>query len=199
MGTLINGADAGVAIITSAVAAANATLIRAHQVVGQADTMASEWAQSPVGSIIGNHPESKHHTLDIARSLCGCLPVLHDACASNLPCSTASPFRDVPLYSDTCLDTDHVVNMPAPAGDADAMWSDVTRVDRCRAAERRQQYSEPLREWERERLFSGATARHRRHGCRPTCQVGAHSACKPTDLIGLVSHTMRMLHSSSAC
>ncbi len=55
MGTLINGADAGVAIITSAVAAANATLIRAHQVVGQVDTMASEWAQSPVGSIIGEH------------------------------------------------------------------------------------------------------------------------------------------------
>ena len=53
MGTLINGADAGVAIVSSAVAAANATLIRAHQVVGQIDTMASEWAQSPVGSIIG--------------------------------------------------------------------------------------------------------------------------------------------------
>ena len=53
MNTLINGADAGVAIISSAVAAANATLIRAHQVVGQIDTMASEWAQSPVGSIIG--------------------------------------------------------------------------------------------------------------------------------------------------
>ncbi len=56
MGTLINGADAGVAIITSAVAAANATLIRAHQVVGQIDTMANEWAQSPVGSIIGQPP-----------------------------------------------------------------------------------------------------------------------------------------------
>lgn len=56
MGTLINGADAGVAIITSAVAAANATLIRAHQLVGQVDSMANEWAQSPVGSIIGQPP-----------------------------------------------------------------------------------------------------------------------------------------------
>ena len=53
MGTLINGADAGVAIISSAVAAANATLIRAHQVVGEIDTMASSWAQSPIGSVIG--------------------------------------------------------------------------------------------------------------------------------------------------
>jgi hypothetical protein len=53
MGTLINGADAGIAIITSAVAAANATLIRAHAVVGQVDTMATDWAQTPVGSFIG--------------------------------------------------------------------------------------------------------------------------------------------------
>ena len=53
MGTLINGADAGVAIVTSAVAAANATLVRAHQVIGQVDGLASDWAQSPVGNIIG--------------------------------------------------------------------------------------------------------------------------------------------------
>ena len=53
MGTLINGADAGVAIISSAVAAANATLIRAHQVVGEIDGMASEFAQSPIGSLVG--------------------------------------------------------------------------------------------------------------------------------------------------
>ena len=53
MSTLINGADAGVAIISSAVAAANATLIRAHQVVGEIDGMASQFAQSPIGSIVG--------------------------------------------------------------------------------------------------------------------------------------------------
>lgn len=53
MSTLINGADAGVAIISSAVAAANATLIRAHQVVGEIDVMASQFAQSPIGSIVG--------------------------------------------------------------------------------------------------------------------------------------------------
>ncbi len=53
MGTLINGSDAGIAIITSAVAAANATLIRAHQAVDQVDAFANDWAQSPVGSIIG--------------------------------------------------------------------------------------------------------------------------------------------------
>jgi hypothetical protein len=53
MGTLINGADAGVAIVTSAVAAANATLVRAHQVVGQVDGLASQWAQSPIGTIVG--------------------------------------------------------------------------------------------------------------------------------------------------
>lgn len=53
MSTLINGADAGVAIITSAVAAANATLTRAHQVVGQVDDLASNWAQSPIGNIVG--------------------------------------------------------------------------------------------------------------------------------------------------
>ena len=62
MGTLINGADAGVAIISSAVAAANATLIRAHQVVGQVDAMANEWAQSPVGSIIGLPLFTHHHS-----------------------------------------------------------------------------------------------------------------------------------------
>ena len=53
MSTLINGADAGVAIISSAVAAANATLIRAHQVVGEIDVMARQFAQSPIGSIVG--------------------------------------------------------------------------------------------------------------------------------------------------
>ena len=53
MSTLINGADAGVAIISSAVAAANATLIRAHQVVGEIDGMASQFAQSPIGNIVG--------------------------------------------------------------------------------------------------------------------------------------------------
>ena len=53
MSTLINGADAGVAIITSAVAAANATLTRAHQVVGQVDGLAANWAQSPIGNIVG--------------------------------------------------------------------------------------------------------------------------------------------------
>ncbi|EIE23575.1 hypothetical protein COCSUDRAFT_65992 [Coccomyxa subellipsoidea C-169] len=53
MGTLINGSDAGIAIITSAVAAANATLIRAHQAVDQVDALANEFSASPVGSIIG--------------------------------------------------------------------------------------------------------------------------------------------------
>ena len=62
MGTLINGADAGMAIITSAVSAANATLIRAHQLVGQVDTMANEWAHSPIGSIVGQ-PRSIPYTL----------------------------------------------------------------------------------------------------------------------------------------
>ena len=37
----------------AAVAAANATLIRAHQVVGEIDVMASQFAQSPIGSIVG--------------------------------------------------------------------------------------------------------------------------------------------------
>ena len=61
MSTLINGADAGVAIVTSAVAAANATLIRAHQVVGQVDGLASDWAQSPVGNIIGAQGRAHTH------------------------------------------------------------------------------------------------------------------------------------------
>lgn len=63
MGTLINGSDAGIAIITSAVAAANATLIRAHQAVDQVNAFADQWAQSPVGSIIG-----AQHTLGITSS-----------------------------------------------------------------------------------------------------------------------------------
>lgn len=62
MSTLINGADAGIAIISSAVAAANATLVHAHAVVGQVDSAANQWAQSPVGSLIGTRTSSRAHS-----------------------------------------------------------------------------------------------------------------------------------------
>ena len=98
MGTLINGADAGVAIITSAVAAANATIVRAHQVVGQVDSLANDWAQSPLGAIIGASctPAALPQMVQSQNNWLESQPVLVERHGSEVP-SSAAPAEGVPL------------------------------------------------------------------------------------------------------